>query len=483
MTLEDKKVEQEKGTAVDPSIPRIKTTEMILKNIVKYIATDKVFAYKVIDYCLGDYFTGEVEKLDIVFNTIKTCFNKYNDLPTKNVTESEFAKEHQFGVIEKNLIDYIYDGYPIAEIEKKYIEEIIIDFLKQAKVREVVNNLKAEYPILDGEIVDPINIQNLNDKILKISQLDFDEDLGQDIDDDVDVMWSSFSDPEDKKLSTGYKGLDEILGGVRFGGWGKKTVSAVMAPSGVGKSIVLCNFSVKQRFLGKNVLHISLEIHQKDLGKRIYSIISQIPKNLFPGGEEEHKKIIKEALNNKKAGGKLKIKSFSLGAGINTNKIKSYIDDLKNRQNFIPDILVIDYGDLIAPLTECMGSYEIQGEAFANLNGLANDLNIPIVTASQCNRNALDDKGGTKPGYGINTIADSAKKVMILDNLFMIDETIEDKSKNFFHLRSEKVRDGISGAVVNFKINKDTQTIWEDFSIQSMQSGQTILVDVEGEEE
>lgn len=83
---------------------------------------------------------------------------------------------------------------------------------------------------------------------------------------------SSFDDPEahyqeipSNRISTGYKLLDDMLGG----GWHKKTLNLFAGMSGSGKSLWMNNIAANAVRDGYNVLYVSLEMSEEKVMKRM----------------------------------------------------------------------------------------------------------------------------------------------------------------------------------------------------------------------
>ncbi len=100
---------------------------------------------------------------------------------------------------------------------------------------------------------------------------------------------------------------------------------------------------------------------------------------------------------------------------------------------------------------------------------------MPVITATQTNRTAEGQDGGTKDWVGMYAVADSQKKVRILDVLFSIKQTIKDKDRNQIYLDVVKNRYGRVGIQLPFNINYKTMRIVEDNSEQDFKNIEKVL--------
>jgi hypothetical protein len=106
--------------------------------------------------------------------------------------------------------------------------------------------------------------------------------------------------------------------------------------------------------------------------------------------------------------------------------------------------------------------YESQGVVYAGLKKIAEVNNLPVITATQTNRAAEDgEHGGTKDWVGMSAIADSTKKIRLVDILFSITQNRNNKVGNILNLIVLKNRFGESNIKIPFSINYLTMRLNE----------------------
>lgn len=246
-----------------------------------------------------------------------------------------------------------------------------------------------------------------------------------------------------------------------------KTLHTFLAPPGVGKSATLSAFAcefVKQQ---KDVVIFTLEMDEAEWLKRIYANLLDIDiSNL----EFLDPSVIKDAFEkNKDDFGTLMVKefpSYAVTAIQMQNFLEKYMVKLaKDRTEatgklvttaMVAENLVVcvDYLGLMSSSRMPTGtaSYEYVKSITAELRGVAQKLEIAILTAHQLNRSAIDNVEA-----GQASVSDSAGISMFSDSMIML---LQDRDRK---LRGE--------IVVNFEKNRmtgKTNTITMGFDYQKM---------------
>jgi hypothetical protein len=146
--------------------------------------------------------------------------------------------------------------------------------------------------------------------------------------------------------------------------------------------------------------------------------------------------------------------------------LKSYLYGLQNREDFKPDLIIVDYGDLLRSGSYAKdkdGSSErfIQGDVFEGLRAMAQEFDCVLVTASQCNRAAA-----TKPIIRMEDIAESYAKCQVADHIIAICGTEEERKVNrlrlFFAGSREAMTERTSRIRFNWRIAFMQETKYEE---------------------
>ena len=149
--------------------------------------------------------------------------------------------------------------------------------------------------------------------------------------------------------------------------------------------------------------------------------------------------------------GKLIVKEYpTRSASIQT--IKNHIEKLK-RRDFIPDLIIVDYGDLIRPENSRKDEKRHQLETiYEELRGIAQICACPLWTASQTNRSGLNAEVIT-----MESISEAFNKCFVADFIFTVSRTIEDKNTNTGRIFVAKNRNGPDGLV--YPLFMDTSNV------------------------
>jgi hypothetical protein len=115
-----------------------------------------------------------------------------------------------------------------------------------------------------------------------------------------------------------------------------------------------------------------------------------------------------------------------------------------------PDLVIVDYADLLLSHSNKTDStYAEQGGVYIDLRGMSGELGIPIWTASQTNRSAIDSEV-----IEADKIADSYAKVMNADFIMSLSRKAKDKLSNTARVHVMKNRFGQDG--ITFPAKMDT---------------------------
>lgn len=132
----------------------------------------------------------------------------------------------------------------------------------------------------------------------------------------------------------------------------------------------------------KKVLHYTLQLTDDYTYMRYDSILSGIPfqKLLLSKDKVKH-----ELQKYQKYIGNLRVKYYpTKGASVGT--LLNHIKQCQLLLKFKPDLVIIDYADLLKPQIVYDNSYHTIGQIYLYLRGLAGQLEVPVWSASQINR-------------------------------------------------------------------------------------------------
>ena len=387
---------------------------------------DREFFEKIFETLKEEYFTSEAHKS--IWLEIRKLFNKYNAPPTYDTLKSEIS-QYPEGELKESAINVLLDvETKVNRQEIEYAKDKSLEFCKNQSMKAAI--LKSVELLQEGKFEE---IQKTIEDSLKITT---EQDMGHD-------YFDSFKSRQEihsrVTVPTGFPLLDanEVLdGGLAHGELG-----AVMAPTGGGKSFFLVNLGYGALAAGKNVVHYTFELSETHVGNRYDSRITGVPtKELRTRMVEAESKLARFM------GGQLFIKEYPPKvATINT--IKFHMGRLLSN-GFSPDLIIIDYGDLMRSRRGYdQKRFELES-IFEDLRALSMEMKLPIWTATQSNREGFNDDIIT-----IDKVGEAINKAMVVDFFGTF-------SQRKFHIGKNRM----GQANVNFNIDMDPARAFIDLN-------------------
>jgi len=379
---------------------------------------------QIIDILFPEYFDG-YHKIIIIYQIeyfskykIQADYEELRDI-INDKEKDELVKEHLFGLIQK------IKDLEIPHQKIKNIKDRAYSYFKSQKVKNTLIELAHDWQKQTYE-----SMKKKLEGALKAGEP---KDVGHDYMLEVQSrLKRDFRNPV-----PALRGLDERMGG----GLASGELGIVLAPPGGGKSMMLVKFGTTALLHGKKVIYYSLELSEKVIGQRFDASLNQIRLN----DVWSYKEVIQETIDGlKQKNSRLIIKEFSTGrAGI--NQIYSHLEYLASNEDFIPDVVIVDYADLMKPSVIYSDKRHTLTGIYEELRGLAGDLKIPVWTASQTNRTAME-----KEEYGLETIGESLGKAATADIVIAVGRPSAMKNESIAKIGILKNRNGQDGFYLDF---------------------------------
>lgn len=249
-----------------------------------------------------------------------------------------------------------------------------------------------------------------------------------------------------KVVSSGYTDYDNVFDG----GFKAKEMTIFGGISGIGKTMVLGNFAVNSLLDNKNVVYFTFEVAQDIIASRLISNIVNMPtKQLIHNFD-----VVKNSYENILANNLSKLRIIEGNSReFSPFDIRRTLDDLKE-EGFTADIIFVDYIGIMASdvvRANQDNTNQFQKAIAEDLRNIAKDYDIPVVSAVQLNREAMAKEGGSVTESDMRTFADSIGVAHTADNIIILNQTKEQKTKNLMNFKVSKNRNGIND--VNFLAN------------------------------
>ena len=394
---------------------------------VKFIVcliTDKLFLEQIFDILDEKYLGNDAFKW--LVKEIKEHYSKYKKVMTMDVFKVQVGAVDN-DLLKQNILDTLREVVKHLESEElDYIKDKALDFHKPQVLKDAILR-SAQILEVDGDVE---QIKVIVDDAMKAGA---ERDIGHDYLEDFEERYS-----ETARVTspTPWDLINELM----QGGLGAGELGVVVAPAGIGKSWVLSAMGAYGLSQGLNVVHYTLELNESYVGLRYDSI--------FSGVESQNLKYHKEEVMEKlfKLKGNLTIKYYPTRActvntlGAHLKKVTSFGGEVH--------MVLVDYADIMRDVNKTTEMRHALGNIYEDLRGLAGELQVPIWTASQANRSALDEDviEATK-------VAESYAKVMTADFVMSLSRKVEDKIGNTGRFHVIKNRFGPDGLTFPAKIN------------------------------
>jgi archaellum biogenesis ATPase FlaH len=310
----------------------------------------------------------------------------------------------------------IYNG----DVEgREYIKETALEFCRKQKLKEaMMESVKLLQTSSFDEISSVIN------NALKLGS---DNNFGHDYVKDFEAR---FQLKLRKAITTGWTEIDSVT----KGGLGAGELGVVIAPTGAGKSMVLTHLGTQAVKDGKTVVHYTLELADSAIGNRYDSCLTGVPLNdLYT-----MKELVYEAVQEVE--GTLIIKEYPTKSA-STRTLSTHLEKLRKR-DIKPDMIIVDYGDLLRPVTYQKEKRNELESIYEELRAIAQENQCPLWTASQTNRSGLNAEVIT-----MESISEAFNKCFVADFIFSVSRTVDDKNNNTGRVFVAKNRNGPDGLV------------------------------------
>ena len=395
--------------------------QIILSNLV----LNDEYCRKTLPFLKDEYFLDESER--VVFKTIKNFVEEFNALPTQDALKIALDKDknlnesvHQTCV---RIINNFGDGEPNTEWLLKESETFCKD-------KAVYNAIMNSIAIIDGQDKEKgeTAIPQILSDALAIS---FDTHVGHDYEEDSDERFDFYH-----RVETRTEFDIDLMNKITNGGLPNKTLNVVMAGTGVGKSMFLCHFATSCLKQNKRVLYITCEMAEERIAERIDANMMNITLDTLKTlPKEMYDRKLERAMKN--VSGRLIVKEYPTAVA-NVMHFRSLFEELKLKRNFVPDVVIVDYLNICASARfkagSSVNSYTFIKAIAEELRGLAVEMNLPIVTATQTNRTGFSNTDvsleDTSESFGLPATADFMFALISTDELEQLGQIMVKQLKN-----------------------------------------------------
>ena len=391
---------------------------MILANLVY----NEEYTRRVLPFLKPDYFQNPVERQ--LFEIIADYIQKYNGLPTRealtielnaiqNIPDKVHAEANNLALnlsSEANNLEWLLDNTEQFCKDKAYLNAL------RECVRLAEEGERGAGP-------------ELMSQALAVS---FDSSIGHNY--LVDHMERyEFYHQKEERIPFHL----ELMNKITNGGVARKTLNILLAGTGVGKTLFMCDWAAFLLMQGKNVLYITNEMAEERIAERIDA-------NLMNVTIDELKLLDRKSFEAKvdrmraKTVGTLVVKEYPT-ASAHAGHYRHLLNELRLKNNFVPDIVFIDYLNICTSsrmkgLGNNVNSYQLIKSIAEELRGLAVEFNVPIMSATQTNRSGFSNSDvgleDTSESFGLPMTADFMFAMMTNEELEALGQMLVKQLKN-----------------------------------------------------
>ena len=412
---------------------------------------DRTFLQQIADIIQSDYFESDANSwlLEVVLDH----FREYKTPPSKDVLKVKVT-EIDNDVLKTAVLEQLKEVF-------RYMESDDLTFVKD-EILKFCKNQEIKRAIMDSVgLLKMGNYDEIKTKIDSAMKAGADTDIGHEYKKDVVAR---YNEAARHTVTTGWDVIDDLMDG----GLAPGELGVVMAPAGIGKSWMLINIGANAIKQNKTVIHYTLELNENYVGQRYDSVITGIAAQNLKNYTEEIEDKLKDI------SGELIIKYFpTKSTGV--MGIKAHVEKTIMLGQ-TPDLIVVDYADLLKVSSK--DKHEALEELYEDLRGMAGEYGVPVWTATQANRSALEDDI-----IEADKIASSYGKVMVSDFLMSLSRKVEDKLSGTGRGHVIKNRFGPDGITLPSKINTNNgqfnffepQTTQGRQTTQTMKTGESLI--------
>jgi len=430
-----------------------------METIIAYNAMfDESYLTSIIDIANPMFFKDK--NVQNVFRVVSDFYKLRGTSPSATEIKAHLANDDQRESFKKLLASF-------KTVDSKYNKDELLSnteqFFRERAVYEAIQTTIKDYSDQDKDT----NAAETLDLFTRACNISLVDDLGMDYFTDIQKHVKSLT-TVNQYISTGYSWMDKVMGGGFLADGRALYVFAGTTNS--GKSIVLGNLGVNIVQQNKTVVLISLEMSEDIYAQRLSAQMSQIPiralKDETDALVDYTDKHVKDCPN-----GKLFIKEFP-PKSVTSNHIRTYIEKLIQKKGIKPDIILIDYVNLLLPSVVTGASYTDVKATTEQLRALSYLFECPVVTCTQLNRDAFK-----KDNPGLENTSESMGLSMTCDAQFAIWSDDSDKELGLIHIGLQKNRQGVNFGKETFRIDYNTLKIEE---LQSDFTSSTHVNEAEG---
>ena len=401
------------------------------EKVFQSMLSDPLWAGQMVEVVSPEYF--DLKYLCFLCEKYFAYYTKYKTFPTLailiTIIKEDLSKSKD-AVLRDQIIEYLHRMKTNPDMgDLQYVKDKSLEFCKRQAFKDA---LEQSVELIQTEKYE--SVMNIMKEAISVGMPN---STGHDFFNDIEARFVQINR---QVCPTGLDRLDQQ--DILRGGLGRGELGVIAANTGVGKSHFLVAMGCAAMRAGKNVIHYTFELSEHETGKRYDSHLCDIPSNEII----ERKNEVIEKYKDMSLG-KLVIKEYPTGSA-SVLTIRNHIEKL-TLKGIKPSIVIIDYADVMKS-TRAYDSLRHELKLiYTELRNLAVELNIPVWTASQANRDSSKSEV-----VGLENLGEAYGKAQVADVVLSISRKPMEKSTGGGRIFVAKNRAGRDGLL--FPINIDT---------------------------
>ncbi len=397
--------------------------------IISSLLTDNKFIQTISDILEPKFFDSDANKW--LTTQVSKYFMEFRKAPTLEVLKIKITQMDD-EILKVSVIENLKEAWRnIEATDLEFVKQETLDFCKNQVLKGAIEN---SIDLLEQKNYDEIKV--IIDEAMKAGS---ERDLGHDY---IISLDARLNESVRETMPTPWDAVSTVMDGGLAGG----ELGVLVAPAGIGKSWCLQSLGAHLVKQGKTVVHYTLELNESYVGLRYDTVFSGVTTSNIKFYQDDVQKVID------KLTGKLIIKYYPTRAA-SVNTLAAHLKQMEI-QEIKPDVVIVDYADILKPTTFYKEKRHATGETYENLRGMAGEFDIPVWTASQANRSSLEEEV-----IDASKVSEDYSKVMTADFVMSVSRKVEDKIANTGRFHVIKNRFGVDGITFPANINTNTGLI------------------------
>lgn len=392
----------------------------------------------------------EVEYAKIVSGWIKDFYNNFKKAPHKDIMKIYRSRCEEISDedLQDNILTFIekvckdYDN--LKNFNDDYMLEQTVLYLKGRSLKNLSEDIDSYLTTGD--------ISKAENTITKYKSVEKSSGKAVSLLFNKEAVINSFTQDDD--LLFNFPGAyGSVVGDIH-----REDFISYLAPMKRGKTFALIDAGVVAIQNGLKVLHVSAEMSENQVLRRYWTALSgqlnkdkdDISYSYFEKDgdkwEIKQKVISRKAVSIEEIEKKQKhFRRLFRGGDIRVLATPAYswtierldaeIDKLVEQEGFIPDVIIVDYADIMAPSEK--GDYRNQLDGiWKRLRGMAQKRKAVVFTASQSGRASIDKNVDSKD------IAEDIRKLAHITSMVSLNQSPAEKKAGILRLKQLAVREG-----------------------------------------